>query len=59
MKLIPINSEASHMLRLTRKDAFEILQFLAQELADDSKAIVELAIFDDADDSSLPGTSES
>jgi len=53
MKLIPTESDATHMLQLTRKDAFEILQFLAQELADVTKTVIDVAVFDDTEDSGL------
>jgi hypothetical protein len=53
MKLIPIDAEATHLLQLTRQEAFEILQFLAQELADETRTVIEVAVFEDEADSGL------
>lgn len=58
MKLIPIESDATHILQLTRKDAFEILQFLAQELADETKTVIDVAVLDDEVDSGLSACPE-
>lgn len=47
MKIKPSECDAKAWLELTRAEAFEVLAWLASELANEENQLIQVAIFDD------------